>query len=59
MAAINIARGATVKGDLFKVTTNDTNKTYYASAFTYGFPVSLTTDSENLRALFGGNRYIV
>lgn len=58
IAGINIMRGQTVKGDMFRVDMIDNGKTLYSTAMTYGYPCDLILESENLRNVFGRYRYI-
>lgn len=71
MAVLNTVRGEYINGDMFHVTMKDWEKKFdesnnyktnykslYSSALTYGTPVDLILDSQNLRAVFGRYRYI-
>ena len=57
-AVINIVKGTIVKCDMFELHTNDTGLRLYSSALTYGFPVDLSIESENMRNTFGRYRYV-
>ena len=57
-AAIQIARGKTIKSDMFRIDMTDKGKSIYSTAFTYGFPTDLMRESEGLRRIFGKYRYI-
>ena len=57
LAALNIWKGSTIKGDIFKVNLKDSNKILYSTALSYGIPSDLVVESENLRGLFGMYRY--
>lgn len=58
LAAIQIARGITVKSDMFRIDMTDKGTSIYSTAFTYGFPTDLMRESEGLRSIFGKYRYI-
>lgn len=58
-ASMNIMRGGTVEGDMFKVTFDENDKPVYASTSTFGFLSDVVAESEVFRATFGSNRYIL
>ncbi|CAI2365861.1 unnamed protein product [Moneuplotes crassus] len=58
MASKNIANKSLLKGDIFRVNMNDSKKSIYSTALTYGLPSDLVIESENLRNIFGRYRYI-
>eukprot|EP00343_Euplotes_focardii_P000255 CAMPEP_0205799928 /NCGR_PEP_ID=MMETSP0205-20121125/1415_1 /ASSEMBLY_ACC=CAM_ASM_000278 /TAXON_ID=36767 /ORGANISM="Euplotes focardii, Strain TN1" /LENGTH=218 /DNA_ID=CAMNT_0053062163 /DNA_START=117 /DNA_END=773 /DNA_ORIENTATION=+ len=58
IAAMNIIKGSVINSDIFKVDIPNNEKPLYSTALTYGMPVDLVRQSENLRGLFGRYRYI-
>lgn len=61
IAAIQVVRGVTVKGNMFTATLKDDENvtTILATAMTFGFPSDMVINSEKLRPIFGQYRYFV
>ena len=58
IAAIHVARGKTIDADMFKLDTQDTKKTFYSTAMTYGYPCEVAIEAEGMRDQFGRYRYV-